>query len=197
MNLKGKKIGVGITGSHCTLQEIIPVLEDMVRQGAVIYPVVSPAVMENDTRFGAAKKWLELIAGIAGREPFKSIVEVEPIGPYGSMDAVVILPCTGNTLAKLSGGITDTAVLMAAKAQLRNQGPVILAISTNDGLGINLKSLANVLNTKNVYLVPFYQDDPESKPNSISSRLELVIPAVKSALQGKQIQPLLSIGENK
>ncbi len=194
MILQGKIIGLGITGSHCTLAKIVPVIREFIKNEAEVYPVISPSVQKCDTRFGGAEEWVKRISKEAKREPLKTIMEVEPFGPGKLIDVMVIAPCTGNTLAKLSNGITDTAVLMAAKSQLRNQKPVVIAVSTNDGLGINLKSMAVVLNTKNIYLVPFYQDDPGNKPNSIVSRMDLIVPAVEAAVQGKQIQPLITSG---
>ncbi len=193
MNLKGKKIGFGITGSHCTLEQVIPVISELVKKKAEVFPIITTSVQKSNTRYGRGEEWIARIKEITGKDALKDIVEVEPFGPEKKLDAMLIAPCTGNTLAKLSGGIIDTAVLMAAKAQLRNQRPVILAVSTNDALGINLKSLAIMLNTKNVYLVPFYQDDPYNKPNSLVARIDLIIPTVECALRDYQIQPLLSL----
>ncbi len=189
--LTGKTIGLALTGSHCTLENIFPQVEKMIQSGAEIYPIMSLSVQTTDTRFGTAEKWLERISKLTGRQPWSSIVEVEPIGPRRLLDLLLIAPCTGNTMAKLANGVTDSVVLMAAKAQLRNFRPVVIAISTNDGLGLNAKNLAVLLNTRHVYLVPFGQDDPRQKPNSLVFREDEIIPTMLEALQGKQKQPVL------
>lgn len=191
MSLQGLSIGIGLTGSHCTFDQVIPRVEEMVNQGAQVYPYMSPEASQADTRFGAAAEWKERIARVTGKEPVTTMVGAEPVGPQGLLDVMVIVPCTGNTLAKLAGGITDTAVLMAAKAQLRNLKPVVLAISTNDGLGINARNIGILINMKNIFLVPFGQDNPDKKANSLVARLDYLIPALEFALQGKQIQPVL------
>lgn len=192
MKLKGKNIGIGITGSHCTLEQIIPVIGELKKMGVKIYPIISPSVAMTDTRFGTSENWINLIEQAAGSGVMKSIVEVEPMGPQKLLDVMVIAPCTGNTLGKLAHGITDTAVLMASKAQLRNEKPLVIAVSTNDALGINAMSLAILMNIKNVYMVPFIQDDPHEKPNSLVSRMELIVPAIISALKGRQLQPVFA-----
>ncbi|NMA92380.1 MAG: dipicolinate synthase subunit B [Firmicutes bacterium] len=189
--LKGKQIGLALTGSHCTLGNIFPQVEKMIQAGAEIFPIMSAAVQATDTRFGAAAIWVTKIKELTGRVPWSQIEEVEPIGPQKLLDLLLIAPCTGNTMAKLANGVTDSGVLMAAKAQLRNCRPVVVAISTNDGLGLNAKNLATLLNTRHIYLVPFGQDDPRQKPNSLVAREELIIPTLREALQGKQIQPVL------
>ncbi|MEW6065317.1 MAG: dipicolinate synthase subunit B [Bacillota bacterium] len=191
MRLKGIRIGFALTGSHCTLDEIMPKIQELVNEGAEVFPIVSYAVDKIDTRFGTARKWRDLLKQITGKEPINTVSGAEPVGPKQLVDVVVIAPCTGNTMAKLANGITDTPVLMAAKAHLRNQKPVILGISTNDGLGMNAKNLGLLLNTKNVYMVPFGQDSPTGKPNSLKSRMDLIIDTIEQALQGKQIQPIL------
>lgn len=191
MRLKGVKLGVALTGSHCTLEKVFLELEKMVAEGAEIYPVISPSVDHTDTRFGDATEWKTKLVKIAGRKLINTIAGAEPIGPKSYLDAYIIAPCTGNTLAKLANGITDTAVLMGAKAQLRNQKPVVIAISTNDGLGLNAKNLGILLNTKNIFMVPFGQDSPFTKPNSLVARMELLLPTVILALEGRQIQPVL------
>lgn len=191
MRLKGIRIGFALTGSHCTLDEIMPKIQELVNEGAEVFPIVSYAVDKIDTRFGTARKWRDLLKQITDKEPINTVSGAEPVGPKQLVDVVVIAPCTGNTMAKLANGITDTPVLMAAKAHLRNQKPVILGISTNDGLGMNAKNLGLLLNTKNVYMVPFGQDSPTGKPNSLKSRMDLIIDTIEQALQGKQIQPIL------
>jgi len=193
MAFHNKKIGFGVTGSHCTLEEIIPVMDALIERNAELFPIVSPSVENLDTRFGKAEDWITAIENVCKKKVKRNIAEVEPFGPNKLLDIMVIAPCTGNTMAKLSRGIIDTSVLMAAKSQLRNQNPVVLSVSTNDGLGINARSLAIMLNTKNVYLVPFHQDKPYEKPNSLVARIDLIIPTIEAALNNYQLQPILSI----
>lgn len=189
--LKEKKIGVALTGSHCTIDAVLPQFRILVRAGAELYPILSPTVQQTDTRFGSAASVRQEIVQITGREPWLSLVDVEPIGPKGLLDLLLIAPCSGNSMAKLARGISDSAVLMAAKSMLRNQRPLLLAISTNDALGLNAGNLAVLLNTKNIYMVPFGQDSPRGKPNSMVARPELIAPAAEAALEGRQLQPLL------
>lgn len=191
MNLQGVKIGFALTGSHCTIGEVLPQIEKLIKAGTQVFPIISPAVNNVSTRFGEAKDIKERLKKITGNRIIKSIVDAEPIGPQKMFDIIVIAPCTGNTLAKLANGITDTPVLMSAKAQLRNQRPVVLAISTNDGLGLNAKNLGILLATKNIFIVPFGQDDPLQKPTSLVSRLDLLLPTIEKALRREQIQPIL------
>lgn len=191
MRLKGVKVGFALTGSHCTLSQVIPELKRLAAEGADLYPIVSPAVESTDTRFGRSEQWLEQITAICGKRPITSIPEAEPIGPQKLVDVLIVAPCTGNTLAKLANGIVDTPVLMAIKGQLRNQRPVVLALSTNDGLSMNAKNLGVILNVRNVYLVPFGQDDPVHKSASLVAKMDLMVDTAVSALQGKQIQPVL------
>ena len=191
LTLTGKTIGFGLTGSHCTLSRVFVLLEELVRLGADVVPVVSEAVATTATRFGTPDDWLGELRRVTGKEPLRTISEVEPFGPEKRLDVMVVAPCTGNTLAKLANGITDTPVTMACKAHLRNQRPVVLSISTNDGLGMNARNLGVLLNTRHVYFVPFGQDNPEVKPNSLDSDLGQLVPAVEAALEGRQIQPLL------
>lgn len=192
MLLQGVKVGFALTGSFCTFTKVIPELERLVSEGAEIIPIISEAVDKFDTRFGKADEWKERIEGITGRKIIKTIVDAEPIGPKSLLDILVIAPCTGNTLGKLSNGVTDTPVTMAAKAHLRNSKPLVIAISTNDGLGTNAKNLGSMLNAKNVYFVPFGQDDPVKKCNSLSADNQLIIPTILEALKGKQLQPILA-----
>ncbi|HAP93319.1 MAG TPA: dipicolinate synthase subunit B [Desulfotomaculum sp.] len=191
MRLQGARIGFALTGSHCTLEEVMPYIRNLRAEGALIYPVISQTVDETDTRYGSACRWKDMLWEITGNLVISSIVEAEPVGPDRLLDIVVVAPCTGNTLAKMANGIVDGPVLMAVKATLRNQRPVALAISTNDGLGMNARNLGLLLNTKNIYMVPFGQDNPGGKPNSLMAKMNLIIDTVIMALQGKQIQPLL------
>ncbi|MBE5900380.1 MAG: dipicolinate synthase subunit B [Lachnospiraceae bacterium] len=186
-----KPIGFGITGSFCTFHKILPVMKALVEEGHDLIPILSPAASNFDTRFTGASDFALQVRAITGHDILTTITEAEPIGPKGLLDAMIIAPCTGNTLAKLASGITDTAVLMAAKAQLRNGGPVLLFVSTNDGLGLNFKNIGTLMSTKNIYFVPFTQDDPTGKPNSLVSDPALISAALKESLSGHQLQPVL------
>lgn len=191
MSMRGKRVGLALTGSHCTLAGVFPHLERLVAEGAEVLTIVSGSVAGTETRFGTPEGWLNRLYEITGRRPVRTIADAEPIGPGKLLDVLVVAPCTGNTLAKLANGITDTPVTMACKAHLRNQRPVVLAISTNDGLSMNARNLGILLNTRNIYFVPFGQDNPDAKPNSLDSDLALLIPALEAALSGRQLQPLL------
>ncbi|AHD05903.1 dipicolinate synthase subunit B [Paenibacillus larvae] len=191
MNWQGITVGYALTGSHCTLEEIMPQIKRFVDEGARVIPIVSHSVQATDTRFGKSADWLEQVKEITRQELITSIPEAEPLGPSKLLDVLVIAPCTGNTTSKLANAMTDSPVLMAAKAQMRNQRPLVLAISTNDGLGLNAMNIAKLLITKHVYFVPFGQDAPEAKPNSLVARMDLVPEACAAALQGKQLQPLI------
>jgi len=191
VELKGKKIGFGLTGSFCTFAAVLPEIQRLMEAGAVVIPIMSETAASQDTRFGRAAEFVEKIEKMTGRKVITSIVEAEPIGPQRLLDLMIIAPCTGNTLAKLANGITDSAVLMAAKAQLRNERPVLIAISTNDGLSNNAKNLGMLLNRKHVYMVPFGQDDPFGKSSSLVADMTLILPAAGMALEGKQVQPIL------
>lgn len=191
MSLKGKTIGFGMTGSHCTHEEVLPQMEALVEQGARVIPILSYTVANVDSKFGTADSWKKKIIEITGETPLTSIQEVEPIGPKGLLDCYVIAPLTGNSLARLANAITDGPVLMAAKAQMRNHKPVVVAISTNDALGLNAANIAKLLAAKDIYFVPFGQDAPEKKPKSMVARMDLIVPTIEAALQGVQLQPLL------
>ncbi len=191
MNLKGKKIGVALTGSFCTFEKGFLELQKLREAGAEIYPILSLATQTIASRFGNPDIYKEKVKMLSGREPILSIENAEPIGPGGYLDVLVILPCTGNTVAKLANGITDTPVLMAAKAHLRNNKPLVISISTNDGLGMNMKNIGLLLNAKNIYFVPFGQDDYTKKPNSLVAHTKLLQPVLEAALEGRQYQPLL------
>ena len=189
MELKGKKIGIAFCGSFCTFDKVFREMEHLKETGAEIYPIFSDAAKGIGSRFGKPEDFLKRAEEIAGRRPILRIEEAEPIGPKGYLDILAIIPCTGNTAAKLANGITDTA---AAKAHLRNGKPLVIFISTNDGLGMNMKNIGTLLNTKNVYFVPFGQDDAIKKPNSLVADCGKIIPTLEMALEGKQIQPLLA-----
>lgn len=192
MRLKGVRVGFGVTGSHCTLKRVFKVAYDLSKkEGAQLIPVFSPSVASTDTRFGTAEYWKNEMEMISGRNIITTVRDAEPIGPKGLLDVMVIAPASGNTIGKLVNGIVDTSVLMAAKAHLRNGGPLVVAVSTNDGLGMSGKNIGLLSNMKNVFIVPFGQDDPEHKPNSLVAKMDLITDTVISALNGKQIQPIL------
>lgn len=191
MLLEGVKIGFALTGSFCTFEKVEPEIAKLVAEGANVFPIITEAVNHFDTRYGTAEEWKKKIHGITGNNFISTIVDAEPIGPKSLLDILVVAPCTGNTLAKLANAITDTPVTMACKAHLRNSKPVVISISTNDGLGANAKNLGLLLNAKNIYFVPFGQDSPVSKPNSLVANNELIVETVVEALKGKQLQPLL------
>lgn len=191
MNWDGLTVGYALSGSHCTLEEIMPQIQRFIDAGANVIPIVSNTLLTTDTRFGTAEKWRSELIRITGNEIISTIVQAEPLGPSKKIDVLTIAPCTGNTTSRLANAITDSAVLMAAKSQMRNGRPIVIAISTNDGLGLNAANIAKLLVTKNIYFVPFGQDDPINKPNSLVARMDLVMEACESALQGKQLQPML------
>lgn len=191
MMVNGKKIGFGITGSFCTINEVIVELERLVFFGADVFPVISNTVAATSTRFGRAEDFRRRIELASGHDCVDTIAGAEPIGPKKLLDLMVVAPCTGTTLSKLANGISDTPVTLAAKAHLRNQRPVVIALATNDGLAANAKNLGLLLNTRNIYFVPFGQDDPENKTTSLIARFGLIVPTVELALEGKQIQPVL------
>ena len=182
MTLSGKNIGFAVTGSFCTISEAIIELERLAFLGVEVYPILSTAVATTNTRFGRADDFRRRIEMVTGKDCIDTITDAEPIGPKKMLDLIVVAPCTGNTLSKIANGITDTPVTMAVKASLRNQKPVVLAIATNDGLGANGKNIGTLLNTKNVFFVPFGQDDPEKKNNSLIARFGLIVPTIFLAL---------------
>jgi len=190
IDFTGKKIGFALTGSHCTLAKVLPAIEDLVERKAEVFPILSESVLRDKTRFGTPQKWKEQVIKTTGNQPITTIPEAEPIGPQGLLDVVVVAPCTGNTLAKIANGITDTVVTMAVKAHLRNQRPVVLAIATNDGLGNNAQNIGLLMNTSNIYLAPLGQDKPVAKPNSLVARMDLIVDCIEYAVAGKQIQPV-------
>ena len=191
MNWQGKTVGFALSGSHCTFEEVMPHIERFVSAGARVVPIVSQTILVTDTRFGKSEDWQKQLKEITGNDIIASIVDAEPLGPSKLLDVLVIAPCTGNTTSRLANAITDSPVLMAAKAQMRNQRPLVLAISTNDGLGLNLANIAKLLVAKHVYFVPFGQDNPHAKPNSLVARMGLIMETCEAALEGKQLQPLI------
>ena len=190
--LANKKIGIALTGSFCTMKKVMQVIKRLVdEEEATVYPIISENVRDLDTKFGTAVGWRQQLKDLGCEEPISTIPEAEPIGPTGFLDILLIAPCSGNTMAKLCHGITDGPVLMATKAHLRNSKPVVIALATNDGLGMNAKNLGELLNVKNIYFVPFGQDNAANKPNSIIFDEAKVIETLTEALQGVQVQPVL------
>ncbi len=190
-NFQGKSIGIGFTGSFCTYEKIFDALEELKQTGASLLPVFSEHAATLDSRFGNSQEFLDRARTLTGKEPITTIPQAEPIGPKGLMDILVIAPCTGNTLSKLANGISDTPVLMAAKSHLRNNRPLVISLSTNDALGMNLKNIGILLNTKNIYFVPFGQDNFEAKPNSMTAFTNLLPETIACALNYQQIQPVI------
>ena len=184
------KIGLCITGSFCTLKNIIEVLKALVTAGHDIMPIFSYNVSTLDTRFYKAKDFENDIIAITGKTPIKTIVDAEPMGTSKSVDLLLVAPCTGNTLSKIAHGITDTPVTMAVKATLRNNKPVVISVSSNDALGANARNIGSLLNTRNIFFVPFGQDDSTKKPNSLIADTSLILPTCEKAMEGKQLQPL-------
>lgn len=191
MDLTAIRLGFALTGSFCTFRKVIDEMRRISCSGVEIIPIMSPNAAYTDTRFGKAKDFVAEIEEICRHNVLTTIPAAEPIGPKKIIDALLIAPCTGNTLGKLACGITDTSVTMAAKANLRNARPVIIAPSTNDALGASAKNIGSLMNVKNVYFVPFAQDDPVSKSTSMVARWDLMLSAVDAALEGRQLQPVL------
>lgn len=184
------RLGIALCGSYCTYEKLFAVLEKL-NENYELFPIMSETAASTDSRFGAASLHIKRLEELCGRAVIKSIAEAEPLGPKIPLDALVIAPCTGNTLAKLAHGITDSAVTMAAKAHLRNARPLVIAFSTNDGLSGSAENIGRLLNRKNVYFVPFGQDDPANKPRSLQADFTLLQETVEAALQGRQLQPIL------
>lgn len=189
--LKNKRIGLGITASHCTYADVIPKIESLKLAGAQVIPVITQSVLHAATRFGTGEEWIKKIEESAGEKVISTFVDAEPLGPKYPLDCMVIAPMTGNTLSKFANAATDSPVLMAAKATLRNGKPVVVGISTNDGLGLNGQNVMKLLNAKNIYFIPFGQDDPYNKPTSLVANFDKMLETVHHAIAfGRQIQPL-------
>ena len=185
------RVGFAFCGSFCTYRQAMEALERVHARYGDVTPIVSEASAATDSRFGPAHEYMREMERICGKRVIDSIPKAEPIGPKHLLDVLVICPCTGNTLAKLANGITDTTVTMAAKAHLRNGGPVVLCPATNDGLAASAKNIGLLLDKKNVYFVPFGQDDPVEKPTSLVADFSKVCDTIDAALRGEQLQPLL------
>ena len=185
------KIGFAITSSYCTIEKIMNNVLELVELGYDVVPIASPGVINCDTRFGKGKDFKEVLERITGNSVVSSIIDAERFGPSEKLDLLVVAPATGNFIAKLAHGITDSPVTMATKATLRNGSPIVIGVSTNDGLGLNGENIMKLLNTKNIYFVPFGQDNYVNKPNSLISHFDMLVPTIESALEDKQIQPVL------
>lgn len=184
------RLGLALCGSYCTYEKLFQAAEKLTETYDLI-PIMSENAAETDTRFGTATEHIKRLMLLSGHKVVTTIAEAEPLGPKTPLDALLIAPCTGNTLAKLSHSITDTAVTMAAKAHLRNGKPLVIAFSTNDGLTGSAPNIAALFNRKNVYLVPYKQDDFTKKPYSLASDFALLPDAIEAALEGRQLQPII------
>ncbi len=189
--MTGITVGYALCGSFCTFSKTIPQIQELINRGYKVLPIMSETAYSTDTRFGKSEEFISEIERITENKVIHTISQAEPIGPKEMCDVLLIAPCTGNTLGKLSQGITDTAVTMAAKSHLRIKRPLLLCIATNDGLGASAQNIGRLLNTKNVYFVPFGQDDPKKKPNSLVAKFELIPDCVERALSKVQYQPVI------
>ncbi len=195
MKLENKTVGFAFTGSFCTFSQVFPQVERLVAEGAKVIPIMSEISYNTDTRFGKAKDHIEKLEKITGEKVIGTIREAEPIGPKKLLDVLVVAPCTGNTIAKIANGIADSSVTLAVKSHLRNKRPVVIAVSTNDGLANNAKNIGMLANMRNIYLVPLGQDDFLGKENSLVADMKRIIPATEAALDGRQLQPVIIIHE--
>lgn len=191
MIFNGLKIGVALTGSFCTFKIVIPEIEKLIKQGAKVLPIMSYNAYNLDTKFGKAKDFISQIEDITGQKIIHTIQDAEPIGPKHLIDILIIVPCSGNTIAKLANDITDTPVTMATKSNLRCGNSVVIGVSTNNGLGNNAVNIGKLLNYKNIYFIPFRQDNPITKPNSLVFDKNYIQKTIEMALNKEQIQPIL------
>lgn len=187
---KSIKVGYAVCGSFCTFRKTIEAMKQLVQSGADVFPIMSQNAYSLDTRFGKAAGFVEEIESICGKSVIHTIPQAEPIGPQKLLDVLVISPCTGNTLAKLASGVTDTSVTLAAKAHLRNARPLVIGVSTNDALAAAAKNIGALMNNKNIFFIPMSQDDPQKKPNSVVVHFDKTLAAVKAALNKTQLQPV-------
>ena len=191
MDLKGKNIGFAFTGSFCTFKHTIPQIKKIVEEGGIVIPIMSRNAYNMDTKFGTAQEFIKEIEEITNKEIIHTIQGAEPIGPKGLTDILIIAPATGNTIGKLANGITDDVGTMATKSHLRNNNPVVIAISTNDGLAGSAENIGKLLNRNNYFFVPFRQDNPITKPRSLVFDPKYIIPTLEKALEKEQVQPIL------
>lgn len=185
------RIGFALTGSFCTFARVLPVVQQLVERGCTVTPLLSFHAGALDTRFGTAAQWRTALEDTTGHAPIDTIEAAEPIGPHRLFDVLVVAPCTGNTLAKLAHSVIDTPVTMAVKSHLRSERPVVLAVSTNDGLSGSAANLGILLNRRHYYFVPLRQDAPLAKPRSLVAEMERLPETIEAALEGRQIQPIL------
>ena len=185
------RVGFAMCGSFCTFERCLNALRQLRQQYDDVQPILSETAYGTDTRFALASDVIAQMEQICGKRPWHSIPQVEPIGPKKLLDVLVVAPCTGNTLAKLAAGVTDSSVTMAVKAHLRNERPVVLAVSTNDGLSASAKNIGELMSRRNMFFVPFGQDDPYHKPRSLVAHMELLPETIAAALQDRQLQPML------
>lgn len=190
-NFQDRKIGFALTGAYSTFELIIPYIKKLVENGAKVVPIMSFNSYNIDTRYGKSKDFIEKIEEITNNKIINTFVEAEPLGQKKIIDILVIAPCTGNTVSKLANGITDTPVLLAAKSNLRNDNNIVLGICTNDGLSSNAENIGKLLNRKHYYFIPFKQDNPITKPRSLTFDLTYLIPTIEYALNNEQIQPII------
>ena len=191
MKIKDKKIGFVLTGSFCTFKHTIPQIKKIVEEGGIVIPIISRNAYNMDTKFGTAQEFIKEIEEITNKEIIHTIQGAEPIGPKGLTDILIIAPATGNTIGKLANGITDDVGTMATKSHLRNNNPVVIAISTNDGLAGSAENIGKLLNRNNYFFVPFRQDNPITKPRSLVFDPKYIIPTLEKALEKEQVQPIL------
>ncbi|MDR3178966.1 MAG: dipicolinate synthase subunit B [Oscillospiraceae bacterium] len=183
-------VGFAICGSFCTIPENIKQMKYLIEKNYEVIPIMSKNAYSTDTRFGKAKDIVSNIENICNKKIITKLTEAEPIGPKKMTDIMIISPCTGNTLSKLSMAITDGVVTLAAKSHLRRKKPLLISLATNDALGASAQNIGKMLNLKNIYFVPFSQDDPKNKPNSLVAHFDLILPSLKLAILGEQIQPV-------
>lgn len=191
MKIKDKKIGFVLTGSFCTFKHTIPQIKKIVEEGGIVIPIMSRNAYNMDRKFGTAQEFIKEIEEITNKEIIHTIQGAEPIGPKGLTDILIIAPATGNTIGKLANGITDDVGTMATKSHLRNNNPVVIAISTNDGLAGSAENIGKLLNRNNYFFVPFRQDNPITKPRSLVFDPKYIIPTLEKALEKEQVQPIL------
>jgi len=191
LKLKDKKVGFILTGSFCTFSQVIPEIQHILDEGAEVIPIMSANAKNMDTKFGKAQDFIEQIEKMTNKKIIATIQTAEPIGPKQLTDIMLIAPCTGNTIGKLANGITDTPATMATKSHLRNCNPVVIAVSTNDGLSGSAENIGKLLNRTNYYFVPFRQDNPITKPRSLVFDAKYIVPTLETALDREQIQPIL------
>lgn len=189
--MKKPTILAAMCGSFCTFAQVMPQLEHLAQEGYTLRGCMSRIAADTDTRFGTAQHWRNRLEEVTAGPIITTVAQAEPLGPKRMADLMLIAPCTGNTLARLAAGITDGPVTMATKSLLRGGCPVVIALSTNDGLGASAANIGRLLNTRNYYFVPFRQDDPIAKPNSLQADFTLLLPTIQAALEGRQLQPLL------